>query len=79
MCNTFFIEPKVTSPPHPQTSGQTERFNRTVHTILNYYVAEHPRLWDRLLGALTLAYNSHPHRSTGVALLELINPMGVSS
>ena len=50
-----------------------------MHTILNHYMAEHPRSWDQLLGALTLAYNSRPHSSTGVALLELVNPMGVSS
>jgi len=79
VCNLLSIEPKVTSPSHPQTNGQTERFNRTMHTILNHYVAENPRSWDQLLGALTLAYNSRPHRSTGVAPLELVNPMGVSS
>jgi len=79
VCNQLFIEPKVPSPSHPQTNGQTQRFNRTMHTILNHYVAEHPRSWDQLLGALTLAYNSRPHRSTGVAPLELVNPMGVSS
>jgi len=50
-----------------------------MHTILNHYVAEHPRSWDQLIGALTLAYNRRPHRSTGVAPLELVNPMGVSS
>jgi len=64
---------------NPQTSGQTERLNRTMHTILNHYVAEHPRSWDQLLRALKLAYNSSPHRSTGVAPPELVNPMGVSS
>ena len=69
----------MTSPCHPQTNGQTERFNRTMHAILNHYVAEHPRSWDQLLGALTLAHDSRPHRSTGVAPLELVNPMGVSS
>jgi len=79
VCNLLSIEPKVTSPSHPQTNGQTERFNRTMQTILNHYVAEHPRSWEKLLGALTLAYNSRPHRSTGVAPLELVNPMGVSS
>jgi len=79
VCNLLSIEPKVTSPSHPQTNGQTKRFNRTIHTILNHYLAEHPRSWDQLLGALTLAYNSRPHRSTGVAPLELVNPMGVSS
>ena len=55
ICNLLSIEPKVTSPSHPQTIGQTERFNRTMHTILNHYVAEHSRSWDQLLGALTLA------------------------
>jgi len=79
VCNLLSIEPKVMSPSHPQTNGQTERFNRTMHTNLNPYVAEHPRSWDQLLRALTLAYNSRPHRSTGVAPLELVNPMGVSS
>jgi len=79
VCNLLSIEPKVTSPSHPQTSGQTERFNRTMHTILKHYVADHPRSWDQLLGALTLSYNSRPHRSTGVAPLELVNPMGISS
>jgi len=77
--NLLSIEPKLTTPSHPQTNGQTERLHRTMHTILNHYVAEHPRLWDQLLGALTLAYNSRPHRSTGVAPLELVNPIGVSS
>jgi len=79
VCNLLSIEPKVTSPSDRQRNGPTERFNRTMHTILNHYVAEHPRSWDQLLGALTLAYNSRPHRSTGVAPLELLNPTGVSS
>jgi len=79
VCNLLSIEPKVTSPSHMQTNGQTERFNRTMHTTLNHNVAEHPRSWDQLLGALTMAYNSRPHQSTGVAPLEFVNPMGVSS
>jgi len=73
------IEPKVTAPSHLQTNWQTERFNRTMQTIHNHYVAKHPRSWDQLFGVLTLAYNICPHRSTGVAPLELVNPMGVSS
>jgi len=79
VCNLLSIEPKVKTPSLSQTNGQTERFNRTMHTILNHYVAEHPWSWDQLLGALTLAYNNRPHRSTGVAPLELVNPMGASS
>jgi len=50
VCNLLSIEPKVTSPSHPQTNGQTERFNRTMHTFLNHYVAEHPPSSDHSLG-----------------------------
>jgi len=46
VCNLLFIELVVTSLSHPQTYGQTERFNRTMHTILNHYVSEHPRSCD---------------------------------
>jgi len=69
----------VTSPSHPQTNGQMELFNRTMHAILDHDMAENARSWDQLHGALTLAYNSLPHRSTWVAPLELVNPMGVSN
>jgi len=79
VCNLISIMCKVTSQSHPKTNRQTERFNSTTHTILCRYVAEQPRSWDQLLGALTLAYNSGPHWSTDVASLELVNPMGVSS
>jgi len=78
-CNLYSIEPNVTSPSHPQTNGQTERFSRTMPAILSHYVAEHPRSWDQLLGALTLTYISRPHRRTGIEPLQLVNPMGVSS
>ena len=39
VCNLLSIEPEVTSPSHPQTNGQTKLFNRTMHTILNHFVA----------------------------------------
>jgi len=43
VCKFLSIEPKVTSPSHPQTNEETEQFNRTMHTILNNYVTEHLR------------------------------------
>lgn len=79
VCNLLSVESNVTTPPRPQTNGQTERFNRTMGRTLDHYVAEHPTTWDQLLGALTLAYNTQPHRSTGVAPKELVNPVGVAS
>lgn len=38
-----------------------------------------PQSWDQLLGALTFAFNSRPHRRTGVAPLDLVSPMAVES
>lgn len=77
--NLLSIAPKVKSSSLPQTNGKTERLNRTMHTILNQYVAEYPQVWDQLVGALTLAYNCLPHRSTWVAPVELVDRIGVSS
>jgi len=37
VCNLLSIEPEAISPSHLQTNGQTERFNRTMLTILNHY------------------------------------------
>jgi len=36
VCNILYIEPKMTSPSHPQTNGKTEQFNRMMHTILKH-------------------------------------------
>jgi len=41
-------------------------------TQLRHYVADDPRRWDELRPVLTMAYNSQPHRSTGIAPFELV-------
>jgi len=43
-------------------------------TQLRHYVADDASRWDELLPILTMACNSQPHRSTGVAPFELIIP-----
>jgi len=59
---------------HPETIEQVERYNRTMATQLRHYVADHPSRWDELLPVITVAYNSQPHRSTGIAPFELVIP-----
>jgi len=71
------IETVRTTAYHPQTNGQVERYNRTMATQLRHYVADDPSRWDELLPIITLAYNSQPHRSTGIAPLELVIPRRV--
>lgn len=63
-----------TTPYHPQTNGQVERFNRTLIRQLRHYVSEHQRTWDRYLAVLTLAYNSQVHSSTGEIPLMFVSP-----
>jgi len=57
---------------HPQNNGQVERYNRTMATQLGHYVTDDPRRRDELLPVLTMAYNSQPHRPTGIAPFELV-------
>lgn len=71
------VETIRTTAYHPQTNGQVERYNRTLATQLRHYVAENPKRWDELLPVLTLAYNSQPHRSTGISPFALIIPRWV--
>jgi len=68
------VETVRTTSYHPQTNGQVERYNRTMATQLRHYVADDASRWDELLPILTMACNSQPHRSTGVAPSELIIP-----
>jgi len=68
------IETVRTTAYHPQTNGQVERYNRTMDTQLRHYVADDPSRWEELLPVITMAYNSQPHRSTGIAPFELVIP-----
>jgi len=68
------IETVRTTAYHPQANGQVERYNRTMATQLRLYVADDPTRWEELLPVITMAYNSQPHRSTGIAPFELVIP-----
>jgi len=59
---------------HPQTNGRVERFNKTVVDMFMHYIEDHQDNWDELVSVLALAYNSRPHRKTGVAPMDLVTP-----
>ena len=59
------IASNYTSPYHPQTNGQVERYNRTLVRQLRRYIAEHQKEWDSHLFLLTTAYNTQVHASLG--------------
>ena len=49
---------------HPQSDGQTERFNRTLEEALRSYVGHDQTTWDDYLVPLEIAFNSAPANST---------------
>ena len=65
---------KYTTPVHPQTNGQVERYHRTLLNQVRASCEEHPQQRDRLLPFLSLAYNTFPHRATGMAPFDLLIP-----
>jgi hypothetical protein len=69
---TLGIKAKMTTAYHPQTNGQTERYNRTIVSALRKFCSDHPRDWDLFTDALTFGYNSHVHTSTGLTPFELV-------
>lgn len=73
-CRMLGIHHLTSTAYHPQTQGQVERYNRTIVAQLKAYVAEHQETWDKLVSVLSLAYNSRPQQSTGVAPVEFVAP-----
>jgi hypothetical protein len=61
-----------TTPYHPQCDGQTERFNRTLLSMLKVYVNENQDDWDLLLNKLAFAYRTAVHRTTGQTPFEMV-------
>jgi len=74
VCSLLGVSNRYSTTYHPQTNGQVERYNRTIVGQLWTYVEDHQDRWDELVSMLTLAYNSRPQQSTGVAPLEFVTP-----
>ena len=50
---------------HPQTDGQTERYNRMIEQTLRMYVQPHGRDWDKMLPMCEFSINNNHHSSIG--------------
>lgn len=68
----YGIKRHLTSAYHPQSNGQTERFNRTLAASLTLYVDKNQKNWSDYLAALTFAYNITEHSVTHVAPFEFV-------
>ena len=63
VCLTLGLKHVTTTAYHPQTNGQTERYNQTLATRLRIYTDRNNSDWDRLIEPLTYAYNAQVHRT----------------
>ncbi|KAM7284761.1 DDE-type integrase/transposase/recombinase [Ixodes scapularis] len=51
---------------HPQTSGLTERLNKTIADMISKYVDVEHKTWDEVLPYVTFAYNTAVQETTGM-------------
>ena len=65
LCSLLGIVKSKTSPYHPQGNGMTERFNRTLLSMLGTLEPHQKVNWATHLQALTHAYKSSQHEATG--------------
>ena len=65
LCSLLGVKKTRTTPYHPQGNGMTERFNRTLLSMLGTLQPSQKVHWAVHVGALTHAYNSSRHESTG--------------
>ena len=61
-----------TTPYHPQSNGQTERFNKTLGVALTVQVPEDKEKWSDFLQPATYAYNTSVNETTGFTPFELV-------
>jgi hypothetical protein len=70
ICQILKIHKTRTTPYHPQSDGQVERFNRTMTDLLAIASKDHPFEWEE--PKICLAYNTSVHKSTGFTPFSLM-------
>lgn len=65
ICQLFQISKTRTTPYHPASNGQVERFNCTLLQMIRCYADQTQKNWDEHLPLLTAACHSAQHSSTG--------------
>ena len=72
VCALLGVGHYLTTPYHPQSDEQMERFNRTLLQRLRHYGEQRQRDWDIYVQTLTFTYKTQIHRSTETTPLDLV-------
>ena len=72
MCVRLKIDKRTTSAYHPQCNGQTERFNRTMNSMLAQYVDKNQTDRDLWVPSVLFVYKTAVHSSTGHSQYEMV-------
>ncbi|CAF0725122.1 unnamed protein product [Brachionus calyciflorus] len=72
MINRIGSRHVVTSPYHPRTNGQCERFNKEIVSCLRKLVSDNPTDWTVWLNFALLAYRTRIHSVTKFSPIELM-------
>jgi len=72
MCKVLNIDKVRTSVYHPQCNGASERFNRSLLSMLGTLEPEKKDDWKKYLPALVYAYNATKHESIGFSPFQLM-------
>lgn len=67
LCVLYGVKKTRTTPYHPEGNGQTERFNRTLCSMIRSEDPASRKRWPELLSHIIFLYNSTPHSVTGVS------------
>ena len=67
VCKLYGIKKTRTTPFHPQGNAITERYNRTLCSLIKSVDVADRRRWPELLPHLVHIYNCTPHSVTGIA------------
>ncbi|KAK3019585.1 hypothetical protein RJ639_003652 [Escallonia herrerae] len=69
----FGSQLSMSSSYHPESDGQTKRFNSMLEEYLRHFVSATQKNWVKLLDVAQLCFNSRKSSSTGKSAFEIVN------